>query len=817
MTRLGGYMGQILRVNLSTGKIWEESLDEECLYNFLGGRGYATKILYDELKPKVDPLHEENKIIFMSGPLTGTEFPGSGRISVSSKSPLTGTIFDSSMGGSFGVYLKKSGFDGIIIEGKSEKPVYLVVNDGKACLEEASFIWGKTTSQTEAFLKRKHGNFGVVVIGPAGENLVYLANLMSDTRAAGRGGLGAVMGSKKLKAVVVGGQKTFNIIDRETYKILLRKIRFTVENDPITGKDGNFARFGTAGIVHRIRSAGILPKNDFSGEALTFEEADMFSGETIREKFFVGRKGCYLCPTACGRKVKVGNNIVKGPEYESIVMLGPNSGFYDYEKEILPLSILCDELGIDTISIGNILGYARSVGYISNFEEAKKLVEEIAYNRSIFSRGVKQVVEKFGKEAAQVKGLELPAYDPRGAKGIALAYATSNRGGCHLRAYTIAPEILSDPEYVDPSMEEGKAELVKKMQDSYAVYDSAIVCKYHGLALFTKLEFELDDLAKILSAITGFKFTNEILHEIGERIYNVERLFNVREGFTSKDDSLPKRFGVNLTRLLQEYYEKRKWTDGIPSDLPKNRRPDYIQKGEIVVTPLMRLRFPQVQVALDMDADIKTITRIAKETYKGGARIIEAGTPAIKRHGVDKLIPALRKVAPEAIIVADMKIADVGGLEARIAIRAGADIVAVLGMGGNHKINEALGEAIRGDKAILIDLIDCEDPLTRLEELSRELKDKEKWVVFCLHRGISEQMKTRGIYDQKSLILEARKKAQKFPLAVAGGIREGTAKEIASCGVDIVIVGSAIYNSTNPKTATQRILEEVKGNYKPLT
>ena len=816
MSQLGGYLGKILRVNLSTGKFEWEELNSETAYNFLGGRGYAAKILYDELKPKTNPLGEENKLIFMAGPLTGTGFPGSGRISISSKSPLTGTIFDSSMGGSFGVYLKKSGFDGIIVEGKAEKPVYLLVDDEKVFVEDASPLWGETTTQTEKNLKAKHGNVGVASIGPAGENCVYLANIASDGRFAGRGGLGAVMGSKKLKAVVVKGKKETKIVNMRVYETILKKVRFTIENDPITGKDGSLARFGTAAIVHRIRSAGILPKNDFSGESLSFEEADSFSGETIREKFFVGRRGCYLCPTACGRRIRVGEKTVKGPEYESIVMLGPNSGFYNYEGEIVPLAMLCDELGMDTISIGNILGYARSLGQIKSFEEALKLIREIASNNSVYSKGVKNASKVFGREAAEVKGLELPAYDPRGAKGIALAYITSNRGGCHLRAYTIAPEILSDPVYVDPSEEKGKAELVKRMQDSYAVYDSIIICKYHSLALFTTLKFELEDLAKILSAVTGFEFSDEVLAEIGERIYNVERMFNVREGFTSVDDRLPERFGLNLKRLLTAYYRRREWVKGIPKSIPKVKPPTYMGKEEIFVTPVMRLNPPQIQVALDMDADLKTIVRIAKETYEAGVRIVEAGTPALKRHGVDRLIPALRKVAPEAIIVADMKIADVGGLEARIAFRAGADVVAVLGMGGKNKIIEALGEAIRMDKAILIDMIDCEDPIGKLENLRKDLAGKEDWVIFCLHRGISEQMKSRGIYDQKTLIKEFRAKLGKFPMAVAGGIREGTAKEIVSQGVEIVIVGSAIYNSTNPKSTAKRFLEEVKAYYKPF-
>ena len=810
-----GYIGKVLRVNLTKGSIKAEALNPKIIYNFLGGRGYAAKILYDELKPNIPPLSEENKIIFMTGPLTGTEFPGSGRISISAKSPLTGTIFDSSMGGSFGAYLKKSGYDGIIIEGAAKNPTYILIDNGKVSIEDASSFWGMYTFTTEEKLRSQHGVCGVACIGPAGENLVYLANIMSEGRTAGRGGLGAVMGSKNLKALVVKGGKRIKIFDEKAYRTILKKIKFIIENDPFTGFDGTLSKFGTAGIVHRIRSAGILPTDDFSGRMLSFEEADKFSGESIREKFYFGRRGCYLCPTACGRRIKVRNTIAKGPEYESIVMLGPNSGFYDYE-EIVKLALECDKLGLDTISTGNILGYARQVGIISTLKDSLKLIEEIAYNKSVFSKGVKNAAKIFGREAAEVKGLEIPAYDPRGALGIALAYATSNRGGCHLRAYTIAPEILSNPVYVDPATEVGKAEIVKRMQDVFAVYDSAIICKYHGLSLFTSLKFEIEDLAKILTSLTGFRFTSSILHEIGERIYSVERLFNVREGFTVKDDRLPGRFSLNLNKLLTEYYNLRGWIEGKPQLPLSLREVEYAGREELTITPLMKLKPPQIQVALDMDADLDTIVKVAQQSYLAGARIIEAGTPAIKRHGVDRLIPALRKVAPEALIVADMKIADAGKLEARVALRAGADIVAVLGIGGIEKIKEALGEAIRNDCAILIDLIDCEDPINRVEELIKVLKGKEDWVIFCLHRGISEQMRSRGIYNQKILISEFRRKIKGFTMAIAGGIREGTAGEIASNGVEIIIVGSAIYNSVNPMETTKRFLDEVRKMYRKI-
>jgi aldehyde:ferredoxin oxidoreductase len=815
---VGGYVGKILRVNLSTGKIGSEKLDVETAYNFLGGRGYSAAILYRELKPGIDALDAKNKIVFMTGPLTGTEFPGAGRTSVSSKSPLTGTICDSSIGGSFGAYLKRAGSDGIIIEGKSERPTYLLIDDGRATLKDAARLWGKKTSEVGSQLRKLHKNSRAVTIGPAGEKCVSIAGVTSETRTAGRGGLGAVMGSKRLKAIVVMGKKKLKIVHRKAYKKIVGKIRRVVETHPLTGKDGSLARFGTSVLVHRITAAGMLPRDNFSGARLEFDEVDPFSGETVHEQYLAGRKACFGCPTGCGRVVKIGRRgKTKGPEYESVAMIGPNSGFYDYGREILPLSQLCDELGLDTISTGNILGFARSVGKISGLKGARRLIKEIAGGKSIFSKGVAHGAKKLGKEkeAIHVKGLELPAYDPRGAKGIALAYVTSNRGGCHLRAYTIGPEILSNPEFVNPAAEIGKAKLVRQMEDAYAVYDSLIACKFHGFALFSTLEYEFDDIAKLLAAVTGLKWTSEGLHEVGARIYTLERLFNAREGFNSKHDALPRKFRIRLDNLLRDYYKERGWNkEGVPTKKVSSRKPKRATKVEVVASPLERVKLPQVQVALDMDADIKTICEIAKKAYEGGARIIEAGTPAIKRHGADSLLPALRKVVPKALLVADLKTMDVGNLEARIAFRAGADVSAVLAIGGRTKVIEALSEAVRRDGAILIDFIDCPDPLRTLSELAEELKGHENRVILCLHRGISEQLKGRGIYEQKQLLSEARKRAGSFPLAVAGGIKEGVAKNVAKAGAEICIAGSAIYNSADPKKTSRRILSEIRQNYK---
>ncbi|MEM2878228.1 MAG: orotidine 5'-phosphate decarboxylase / HUMPS family protein [Candidatus Hadarchaeales archaeon] len=810
---VGGYAGRILRVDLTEGRTEVEKLDLSVAYNYLGGRGYAAKLLYDELAPGTDPLSPVNRIVFMTGPLTGTPYPGAGRTAVCSKSPLTGTVADSLMGGSFGAFLKMAGFDGIVFEGASKKPVYLSVDGENVSIEDAGELWGKSTVEAGSELLNSHGGSWVATIGPAGENLarmacVYTAGKGGREGFAGRCGMGAVMGSKRLKAVVVRGTQKVRVEHPGEFEKVLKKIRKIVETHPITGIDGSLARFGTALLVHRITAAGMLPNDNFSGRRLSFDDVDAFSGETVREKYLVRKTACFACPTACGRWVNVGGREGKGAEFENIVMLGPNSGFYEYEQ-ISELNRMCDELGLDAISVGGILGYARKAEEIKGIEDARRLIREIAGGRSKYSFGLAKIGRVKGLLAPIVKGLELPAYDPRGARGIALAYATSNRGACHLRAYTIGPEILSNPEFVDPRSDRGKARLVRRMQDAFAVYDSMIGCKYHGFALFATLDYELDDVAKALTAVTGMLWTGEYLHDVGSRIYDTERLFNIREKFGPGDDRLPGDFGIDLRGLIRAYYSEREWsTKGVPKPV-RLRRVQFARKFEVVLSPIERLSLPALQVALDMDSDIETISSVAKDAYLGGARIIEAGTPAVKRHGVDRLIPALRKVAPDAIIVADLKTMDVGNLEARIAFRAGADVSAVLAIGGKTKVMEAISEATRWDRAVLVDFIDCLNPLHVMRELKELLGGHENRVIFCIHRGISEQLKGRGIYEQAQLISEAKKVAGDFLLAVAGGIKEGVAGDVVAAGADICIAGSAIYNSSNPRENVGRIVREI--------
>lgn len=825
-----GYVGKIVRIDLSSRKICIEELNEDDLYNFIGGRGLGAWYLYRELDPKVDSLSSENKVIIMTGPLTGTGFPGSGRVCFISKSPLTGTICYSLMGGTFGAKLKFAGLDGIILEGSASKPTCILIENGKIELIDASNLWGLTTRETEQYLKSKFQNSSIACIGPAGENLVYFANIISENRAAGRGGLGAVLGSKRVKAIIVRGKGRVQIAHRNAFNTLLRKIRYFIETHSLTGINGALALHGTATLVHIVNAAKVLPINNFSRDAsLTYRDVDNFSGQTIREKYLIKRQACYACTTGCGRIIKVKDEISKGPEYESIAMLGPNAGFLDFENEIYPLCKLCDDYGLDTISMGNIIGYARSIGLVKNIEDAKRLIVDISHGKSIFSKGLRYASKILGKEdkAIHVKGMELPAYHPEKLKGLALAYATANRGGCHTTAYTVLFEILGIPQLVNPNEEKNKPELVKRLQDVYAVIDSLIICKFHTFAMFRTLNFELDDIAKILSAVTGYYYDSEILYSIGENIYDLERLFNIRAGIVPEQDALPSILGVDISYMLQEYYKLRGWINGYPNpEVIKKRWRNVkkIERIELALTPIQKLTYPQLQVALDLDSSIDDICRVAIEAYAGGARIIEIGTPVLKRYGVDNIIPRIKEalmnyckkheIPYEAIILADTKTMDIGDLEARIAYRAGADIVTVLAIGSDNKILEAVSEAVRQDKAVMIDLIQVDDPLSRIEELVKKLRGLESWIIFCIHKGVSEQLRSRGIHDEIEMIRKVKEKVRNFKLAVAGGLKEGTIGPIASCGVDVLIVGSAIYRSVRPRETTMKILEEIRKNYR---
>jgi len=826
---VGGYVNRILRVDLSSRELSVEEIDWETAANFIGGRGYAAKLLYDDLPAGVDPLGPRNKLIFMTGPLTGTAAPTSGRFSVSAKSPATGTILDSNSGGHFGTELKRAGFDGIIFEGASDSPVYLSIINGKAELHDASPLWGLDVFETEDRLKRIVGDplARVSCIGPAGERLVKIAGIFNEKhRTAARGGLGAVMGSKKLKAIVVRGRGEIPLANRYAFMKEVKRSLQVIKGHPITG-DG-LGRYGTAVLVHLINKAGVFPVKNYSAAVL--DEAEMVCGERISKTILKGKKGCFACPIMCGRvteaRLPSGEVIeTEGPEYESVWSLGPNCGVLDLNA-IAVANDLCDRLGVDTISMGQAVGFLMECveknvvrpedaagAKFGNAQAELELIRKTAMREGIgnvLAEGVKGASQILKCEdlGMHVKGLELPAYDPRGVKGQALSYATSNRGGCHLRAYMIAPEVLSVPRYLNPGAYDSKAALTKVMQDVFAMMDSLVMCKYTTLALFKTLAFEPDFYARLLTSATGFYFDQEEFYRAGERIYNIERLFNAREGFSRKDDYLPKRFletplpggpakgqTVDMDRLLNEYYAVRGWDyNGIPTDK---------KVSQLGLKPLYD--GPKLQVAID-ERYLKDALPIAERAYKGGADIIEAGTPLIKSEGL-RVVKELRRVCPNAILVADLKTFDTGCLETELAVEAGADIVTVMGATDNYTIEEAVGAGRKYGIKVEVDLMNLKDPITRAVEVEKLGVD-----YVCFHVGISAQTRERSV-EQKIALVEQVTHAVKIPVAVAGGIKLEVVPQMVNAGAGILIVGGAITKSANPEEATKRFVDLIRSTW----
>lgn len=574
----------ILYVSLSDRTIRREPIPVDLYEQFLGGRGLGVKLLYDNLRPGVDPLSPENWLIFAVGPSTGSIVPTAGRFEVITKSPQTGTIFDSNCGGYFGPQLRRAGYAAVVFEGKSNDPVYLWINDDEVEVRDASAVWGKDTgATTDMLLQMTDEKAQVACIGPAGENLVKMAAIINDKhRAAGRGGVGAVMGSKGLKAVVVKGTKSVAVYDKERLNNAVVRARRLFKRSGVTDK--SLPVYGTAVLVNVINEYGMLPTHNF--QEGTFNDAEGVSGEKLLERLLVKTYNCYGCPIGCGRISRVHGKDVGGPEYESIWALGPQCGVNDLEW-IAEANHKCNLLGMDTISVGSTIGCAMELVQRGKLEASLKfgdtmgileLLEDIGYRRGLgndLAEGSRRLAEKYGAPelSMHVKGLEIPAYDPRGVQGHGLGYATSNRGGCHLRSYLIGPEILGAPVLVDRDKTEGKASLVILYQNLSAAMDAMVVCRFTNFAL------TVDDYAEMISAGTGLEMTGKDFLRVGARIWNLERIFNMREGFTSEDDRLPKRFSEPLPEggsrnrvshageLLPEYYRLRGWDmDGSPTD-----------------------------------------------------------------------------------------------------------------------------------------------------------------------------------------------------------------------------------------------------------
>ena len=591
-----GFMGKILRVDLSNGKISEEPTPEQDARMFLGGNGLATKILFDELEGGVDPLGPANKLILMAGPLTGTISPSSGRFSGVAKSPLTGLWGSANSGGRWGLDLKRSGYDGIILEGAATKPVLLAIDNGKAALRDAERLWGKGVKETSEVIKQELcKGFNVSCIGVGGENLVRYAAIMNDVhRALGRCGLGAVMGSKGLKAIAVSGTHKINIANKEAFEEAAKRASDFVNESLLKM---TLEVYGTDMVLDLVNVKGGLPTRNWQIGSCSY--TDDINGPAINEKILTGRKACFACPIACGRlsEVTSGKYACKGegPEYESVGALGPMCDVNDLEA-ITYAHLLCNEYGLDTISTGSTIAFAMECfekGILTtaetddlelHFGDADAmiaLIHKIARKEGIgalLSEGTKRVAAKLGQGserfAMQVKGLELPAYDCRATKITGLGFATANRGGDHVTAYVQGPTFLDIPfliveeSTIEDAMVENPAEakVVKELEDALTVFDAVGACKFMGMALMA------EDVVPVIAHATGWEFEEKDFRQAGERIFNLARSFSVREGASRADDTLPKRLleepltdgpakglVVDLDPLLDAYYGFRGW------------------------------------------------------------------------------------------------------------------------------------------------------------------------------------------------------------------------------------------------------------------
>lgn len=590
---MNGWNGKLLRVDLTAGTCKTEALNETWARDFLGGRGLASKYLAEEVAAEVDPLSAQNKLIMAAGPLTGTYGAANGRYMVVTKSPLTGTIASSNSGGYFPSELRFAGFDMIIFEGKAKHPSYLQIYNDRVELVGAVHLWGKNTRETEdAILAEFHGDAKIACIGPAGENLVHFACIVNDKhRAAGRSGVGAVMGSKNLKAVAVRGTGGVKIANPKAFRDAAIESYGLLQQNPVSSE--GLPALGTPVLVNVINQFGAFPTRNFQED--TFTGAEAISGETLAGSFLKRNKGCMGCIIGCGRVTGLKGSRFsgdgEGPEYESLWALGASCGVDDLAA-ITKANYLCNEYGMDTITAGATIACAMElyekglisqdeVGMPLKFGDAEALVKlvEMAGRKEGFGAkialGSYRLAESYGAPelSMTVKKQEFPAYDGRGMQGMALQYATSNRGACHVRGYLVSPEILGLPEKIDPQSTEGKATWTKIFQDFTAVVDSAGVC------LFTTFAIGAPQFAKFCTAATGLDYNEAALLELGDRIYNLERVFNLQAGIDPAQDTLPKRLlndpisagplkgeVARLDQMLPEYYELRGWsTKGIPN------------------------------------------------------------------------------------------------------------------------------------------------------------------------------------------------------------------------------------------------------------
>ena len=579
---MDGWMGKVLVVDLATSEIKTEPLNLEIARQYIGGRGLGARLLWEMVGPEVDPLSPENVLIIAGGPMTGTGFQTSNRFSVTTKSPLTGTVLDANSGGFWGMRFKRSGYDAMIIKNRAPRPVYLEIKPDGVALHDAAHLWGKTVSETSAALGQDKNKRNVLCIGPAGENLVLFAAIMNDvTRAAARGGPGAVMGSKNLKAIVVEGNERVDFADKERFRFVQYEATKMLKANPITSQA--FPEFGTAVNMNILNAIGALPTRNF--QQTHFDHAEDISGEAIAEKILVDNPACWACPIACTRLTKIGDQEPnEGPEYETAWAFGAACEIHDLEA-VTEANYICNDLGMDTISAGSTIACAMELaerGLLDTdlrFGRADMLLQtvtDIGYRRGIgdvLAVGSARLAANCGAPelSMSVKNLEMPAYDPRGLQGQGLLFATSNRGGCHMRGNMLGAEVLGLPKLIDRLQVQGKASYVILNQNSSAVLDSLVACKFANIAVADEY------FARALSALTGITYPTGEMIRTGERIWNLERLYNLREGFTRADDTLPPRLlnepatgnsageVSHLEPMLVEYYRGRGWDEnGIP-------------------------------------------------------------------------------------------------------------------------------------------------------------------------------------------------------------------------------------------------------------
>jgi aldehyde:ferredoxin oxidoreductase len=611
-----GYAGRVLEVDLATREFRFDPLDEETARLYIGGKGYGTRLLYDRTSAGIDPLGAENPLIFATGPLNGSVAPQSNRFAVVCKSPLTGGIGNATCGGSFALGMKKAGIDVLVVSGQAQSPTRLVIDEDGVEFLGAQELWGKGTYDTQKELGRKLYH---AVIGPAGENQVLYAGIVSNERIAGRSGVGAVMGSKLLKAVSITGKRKLDMEDPEKFKAYTKDIRKMFADHPVLGE--SMKRYGTGGIVNTTNGRNILPTRNF--QKGHFEGAMEISGEWIEDHELKGVKtSCIHCPVTCGRDVEIeGKGIVKGPEYETLALLGSNLEISDIKK-VSEWNYHADDLGMDTISLGGTLSFAMELHEKGMFDVpldfgstagVTEMILDIGHRRGLgdeLANGCRRMSQKYGGHefAMHVKGMELSAYDPRGSYAQGVEYATTNRGGCHVQGASMYMESVG-PLTINPQNLKLKADIPIVQQNLACAINSMVLCIFTTYGLMPRAIHEMNPnsftyrllsflfensgplfrgvmglkgspmlwFEKWLTYITGQKFSGGHLQEIGARIFNLERMYNLREGLTAADDTLPPRMlnestfehldsGHPLGELLPAYYKKRGWDEsGVPT------------------------------------------------------------------------------------------------------------------------------------------------------------------------------------------------------------------------------------------------------------